>query len=244
MISQRISILCVAGVLGLLSISGCRTLSEKTAGVATPPEGSAAQNPDEIKATQMSFDSASGEIRYTLSEPAYVRLRIGLNQGGALLHHFLDWQLRPAGDHVETWDKKDVTGKIDFGNRLDYLLVINCRRAKNLPQPRVSPQLTVSFPDSTQMTPHGEPVVSGVVPLRIAADASDRKWLSETKFEVAMYVDYVFLMEEEAGINPFNFRLDTSAFAEGVHTLTVNVIAFGGEVGTRSLNFYVKRSVN
>ena len=52
------------------------------------------------------INSKTGEIKYTLPEPASVRLRIGIRNGGPMLRTLLDWELREKGPHVEVWDKK------------------------------------------------------------------------------------------------------------------------------------------
>lgn len=235
------NILYLVGIVFILSSFGCRTAIDHPA----PSQGIIntyrPENYGEILASDTRFDLEKGEISYTLPEPALVRLRVGIHQGGALLHHVLDWEPREAGRHVEKWDKKDTTRLIDFGDRSDYLLVLNCRPLKNKDGIKKAPQLTVAFPDAKSATPKSDPVVTGTVPLRVTLASEDSAWMNATKFEVALYVDYVFLMEDEVGTNPFNYHLDVSRFGEGEHILTVNVIGYDGQVGTKSVKFFVNK---
>lgn len=240
-LSQR-NIWIVLMAAFVCAASGCRTMCGT--GIPVTQKDRQTYRPEnfgEIMATDMAFDLKTGEIRYTLPEPAFVRLRLGINHGGALLRHLLDWEFREAGPHVETWDRKDATGRIDLGSRPDYIVVLNCRPiTKGVEKPRQAPAVTVTFPEAVEKSPQGDPVVQGVASLRAAIEGKDIRWANENKFEVALYVDYVFLMEDETGTSPFNYRLDTAQFSEGEHTFTVNVIGYNGEVGTQTVRFWVK----
>lgn len=233
----------LAGLMCMWTLAGCRATCPSGPGpslIRKDPRYIPSEH-GEILATGMAFDLRKGEIRYTLPEPAFVRIRIGINHGGALLHHILDWEMREAGPHVETWDKKDGGGRIDFGDRADYMLVLNCRPVKSRESLRRSPAVTVTFPEARETSAQGDPVVGGITALRVALDSKDSRWWTETKFEVALYIDYMFLMEDESGTNPFNYRLDTTQLSDGEHAMTVNVISYNGEVGTQTVKFWVKR---
>jgi len=52
---------------------------------------------------------------YTLPTSARVRIRIGV-KAGPLYRTLIDWQPRPPGRHIESWDGKDKTGKIDLAS--------------------------------------------------------------------------------------------------------------------------------
>lgn len=205
---------------------------------------------NEILATNMSFDAETGEIKYTLPEPALVRIRIGIRDGGPLLTHLLDWEYRDAGTHTEVWDKKDATGQVDFGTREDYLLVIACipveqERLENYQTSirgfRKAPKVIVTFPESSQED--GVVVINPkqITTIRITLDEKDRAWLTETKYEMGIFIDRIFLMEDEKGINPFTYEFNPRGLREGEHMITVNVIGYDGEIGTTSLPMRVKK---
>jgi len=196
-----------------------------------------------IVATDLAFDAETGEIRFTLPEPARVRARIGTRNGGPWLRTLIDWEPRAAGTHVEAWDGRDGSGKVDFAERRDLLLVLAC-----LPEPggvglqtirgrRQAPRLAITFPHATETDGDGVPVLRGAAPVRVAIATEDYAWLREMGFELATYVDTEFLMEQEQGTNPFDYLLDTASLEAGFHVLTVNVIGFEGEIGTASVRF-------
>jgi hypothetical protein len=81
------------------------------------------------------------------------------------------------------------------------------------------------------------PVVSGVTPLRVTLDPAHAVHLVDTRFEIMVFVDTVFLFESEDGSNPFNHLLDTRALAPGPHLLTVNVLAYDDHFGTHTIRF-------
>src|SRR3989338_7199789 len=66
-----------------------------------PPAVMTPQPSDEILAKDISFDLANGEIRYILPEPALVRIRIGMPEGGPLLRTLVDWERLEAGRSEE-----------------------------------------------------------------------------------------------------------------------------------------------
>ncbi len=203
----------------------------------------------EIVPTDVSFDSQTGEIKYSLPEDALVRLRIGIAKGGPLLRNLLDWEPRKAGSHTEQWDFTDSSGLVSFGKRPDYMLIIAClptdeNKRQSYDSPirgyRKVPRFEVEFPDADM--DNGMAQISGNtdVPVRIMIDARDIKWLNESQFEIGMYLDNTFLMEDEQGVNPFNYELNAKGLSKGRHTLTVNVVGYEGEIGTVSIPFFVK----
>ena len=221
-------------------VAGCSTV--KTRSLAAPTL-------QQILAEDLSFDAETGEIRYTLPEDALVRIRIGIKEGGALLRTVTDWEFRSKGEHVETWDLKDASGKIDFGVRRDLVMVFAALPAnKSIPRiydPRVrgyrqSPGFSITFPEAEMQA--DVPVISGNTTLRVTIDADDISWLREENFEIVLFIDQVFLMEEEEGINPFNYFLDTNKFNDGSHVITVNILSFSGEAATEHVNVRIKNN--
>lgn len=218
--------------------------------VEIPAEFAMSSQFREVFVKDTSYDAKTGEVAYALAEPALVRIRIGIPEGGPLLRHLLDWEYRDAGRHVEVWDKKDDTGQIDFSQMNNAFIVVACiapgekqdSREENsvIRGYRRSPKVTVTFPESAGTTSEGVPVVSGNVPVRVTVAGEDIEWLRETKYEVGLYVDYTFLAEDEQGTNPFTYYLDTRGLNEGRHSITANIIGYTGEVGTVSIPVYVR----
>ena len=78
-------------------------------------------------------------------------------------------------------------------------------------------------------------LIRDVVTLRVSIKPEDVKWLTESKFEIGLYIDGIFLVEDEEGSNPYNYRLNTKMLNNGAHAITVNVTAYTGEMGSQSL---------
>lgn len=196
----------------------------------------------EILASDMSFDLETGRIMYTLPEPALVRLRIGFGQGGALLINLVDWERREAGQNIEVWDFKDATGNVVFEKRKDFKIVLACIPVSLEEQKiyqssikgfRKAPRFEVTFPES-EMT-DGVPLFKPMDPVRVTLDKEDQKWLTETKYELGIFINNAFLMEDEEGVNPFTYRVNTTGLRAGIHIITVNVVGYEGEIGTKSV---------
>jgi hypothetical protein len=66
-------------------------------------------------------------------------------------------------------------------------------------------------------------------------DPQERARLINTRFEVMMFLDTVFLAEEEDGALPYNYRLDTRALPPGPHLLTVNLLSYDQRVGVQTV---------
>lgn len=92
------------------------------------------------------------------------------------------------------------------------------------------PRFTVECP---QVMPGaaGRPLVHGKTPMRITIDPRDKEHVVNQRFEVMLYVDTVFLFEEEEGSSPFTYEWDTSSLAPGPHLLTVNVLSYDDHLG-------------
>lgn len=204
----------------------------------------------EIKATDISFDVTTGEIRYTLLEPALVRIRLGIKEGGPLLRTLIDWEPRKEGENLEIWDRKDGSGLIDYSNRTDLLIVIACIPINQedlvVYESTVrgygkAPAFEIILPSSQETTKQGVPIISGIAPIRIILDKKDKKRLTQTKYEIAFFIDNLFLFEDEEGTSPFTYLFNTKGINAGEHTITVNLIGYEGEVGVKSLKVYLKK---
>lgn len=203
----------------------------------------AGSTPDgtEIRATDLDFDAETGKIKYTLPKSALVRIRVGLPEGGPMLRNLIDWEPQEAGPQEIIWDFSDATGKVYFGPNPDYYVAIFCLPADSREQPpsgpallgyRKAPRFRVEFPESEIV--QDVPQISHLDPIRITLDRRDSQWLTESKYEVGLYIDNTFLMEEEEGLNPFSYRLDTRGLRAGKYKVTVNVVGYEGEVGTHT----------
>lgn len=241
----------LSGLLLLIAcagLTGCAATVQNKA-VSAKLSGQGSLESEEILASDMSFDMETGEFSYTLPEDALVRVRLGIKSSWLMVRNLVDWELRAKGPHTEIWDKKDRMGFGDYSNRDDIMVVLSCLPADEQARKnyagiikgfRKSPEFDIAFPESRETADDGTPVLKGVVSVRITIDERDNQWLTETKFEVGMFIDTIFLTEDEEGTNPYNYQLNTKGFNDGVHLLIVNVVGYEGEIGTKSARFYVK----
>ena len=104
------------------------------------------------------------------------------------------------------------------------------------------PQFSMEFPNVTEFTDDKIPIVRGNVPVRMTVHDHDKKFLQDERFEAVIFVDFVFLYEEEEGISPATYFLNTVGMNEGKHFLTVNLYGFKDHIGTQTKAIYVKRA--
>lgn len=67
----------------------------------------------------------------------------------------------------------------------------------------------------------------------------DRWAMQQSLYEVAFFVDNVFISEQEQGYVPLNWRWNPVDLKPGIHTVTVNVSGFNGQVGVKSLQIEI-----
>ena len=85
--------------------------------------------------------------------------------------------------------------------------------------------------------------MKGIVPVKIDLGELDKGRLIGNRFEIKLYVDDLFIFEEEQGLSPYTYRWNTKGISKGNHILTVNVIEAGGmdHIGTKSLRVRIGR---
>lgn len=73
------------------------------------------------------------------------------------------------------------------------------------------------------------------VRLRVTVPDEDKWLLQEQLYEVAFFVNYEFVSEEERGYLPLTWAWTPGSVAPGVHVISANVTGLGGRVGTASV---------
>lgn len=114
------------------------------------------------------------------------------------------------------------------------------RHANHAPEDCHEPRFSIAVPTSDAPAKDGSPVVSGIVPVRINIHADDEAHLINTRFEAMVFIDTIFLFEEEEATSPFTYQLDTRALAPGPHLLTVNLLSYDDHVGIETIQFIKK----
>lgn len=222
----------------------------------------------DLEVTDYSIDRDTGEISYVLPQAAWVRVRTGLIDGvlfNTLLdwepqsggRHVYEW------DGWDTSHTTNLLGHQHLGVGIQAIsLPQNCviLRSGRLAEykdnplahivrydypsrinPKVflkEPQFQVIFPIEIGRTSSGLPEVTGIVPIRISLSEKDKIELINKRFEVMIYIDNVFLYEEEQAYTPFTFMWDTQWLNEGTHTITINIMSYDGRVGHQNIKVY------
>lgn len=102
------------------------------------------------------------------------------------------------------------------------------------------PAIAVSLEGSLTRDTDGRPVVRDELNLVIdAATPAERAEFEQSRFEVAIFVDDQFLMEDEDSVLPFHFKLDVRNYPPGVHAFLVNVDAYGNHGGASFVPFRI-----
>lgn len=102
-----------------------------------------------------------------------------------------------------------------------------------------APHFEISLPETSGQTENGLPIVEGIVPVRIVVDEADIRLVTEARFEVILYVDNVYVYEDEDSFTPYTYQWNTLGLNQGVHVLTVNVHVYGDQISTRLIQVYV-----
>lgn len=100
---------------------------------------------EDTDARDLRWDRDAGVVRYVLSQPARVSLRLGITNGGPFLLTLLDWVPRSAGPHAEHWNGRDASDVIDLGSHPSLGMLA---RAFTLPDNTI---LVLPEPDSVQL---------------------------------------------------------------------------------------------
>jgi len=175
------------------------------------------------------------------------------------------WNGRDASNVIDVWEREFATlityftlpeaSVISYGNPAlayrAYKRELPAGRPKKPERPmqntrRLSPgflasrlnessfALALALPDAAGGI-DGVPVVRDRSVARIDVAAEDGQVIRNQRFEILLYLDGVFIAEEERGYLPYTFPMDLGQVAEGVHVLTVNVATVAGQMGTGSL---------
>lgn len=183
------------------------------------------------------FDPAAGgqgTIRYTLSAPALVRVRIvDGSTPGIILRTLVDWQPRPAGATSEVWDGRDAHGDPVDPRRVSVLV-----RAEPQPE-RLGAQerealAAERYPEEKHFLhprercgdlavrleqPLGGAVVAGEIEVR--AELSGNPGLPDGEYHVVVYLDGRDAWDGRVPEPRFRQVFDTRNVPNGEHLLAV-----------------------
>jgi len=120
----------------------------------------------------------------------------------------------------------------DFADRL-------YSQADVFPYKSLSPVFDFSFNDIVE-SHNNLPVVSDKFGITIRLQESVKQRVTESRYEILVFVDYKFVTEIEEGRSPARMNIDISKLSAGEHVLTVNLVTLKGGVATLSKRFVTK----
>ena len=176
----------------------------------------------------------SGTIRYTLSAPARVRIRIvDSDTPGIILRTLLDWEERPEGEQVEPWDGKDQHGQPVNPRRVSVLVVAE-PRPQDLDQTEREALATQEHPEHKHFlhaptlcsdlevllqTPTPGAVLVGIVHVKAALGA--RRGMPNGEYHVVIYLDGREVWDGRVNEAYVEKEWDTHNVPNGEHLLAV-----------------------
>jgi hypothetical protein len=103
------------------------------------------------------------------------------------------------------------------------------------------PKVTLDIVEKLPANKDGIPIVSGPISLKVNMHDESRWAMQQSLYEVAFFVDYVFLSEEEQGYVPLTWRWNPVGLKPGIHMVTVNVSGLNGQVGVKSIQIEIPK---
>jgi hypothetical protein len=119
--------------------------------------------------------------------------------------------------------------KVDAGDDLRDLITTG-----------VFPDFSLSILDKPNALSSGSAKVRGNVPVQVKLDEDVYRNLTEDRYEIICYVDFMFSTEMEEGYSPAIWMWDSTHVPNGVHILTVNVASYPGHVESKSIEVIVE----
>lgn len=192
----------------------------------------------------LTFDparEASGRLSYTLSKPAWIRIRLVARSDPRLvLRTLVDWSPRELGENFEEWDGRDASGHWLDRRRCPGLFVIE----GDSPEHEAHERERCGDPMLTVVSPEDGDVVGGVVSVTVRYGTGPRGYLKLAGGTLRIHVDCVPAGErryDPGSSGSFEWLWDTGQVAEGRHTVTVNLDDGYDHLGTASVEVLVNR---
>lgn len=131
-------------------------------------------------------------------------------------------------------------------NKNNYLLERNNQRIDRhhyMPKSMtLSPTVLVEFIEKFSKDNQGRLLVKCPCPIKVNLVDKEKPQLQKSLYEIAFFIDDQFVSEQEQGYVPFTWNWNPSNLKEGEHMLTVNVSGLRGEVGVKSILFFIGNS--
>ncbi len=107
----------------------------------------------------------------------------------------------------------------------------------------IEPRVSLALGEKLPLNPDGLPIVTKPISLKVDMHKDDRWAMKQSLYEVAFFLDYEFISEEEQGYVPLTWRWNPAGLKPGIHVISVNVSGFNGQVGVKSVTIFVPKQL-
>lgn len=209
----------------------------------------------EMKTTLAEIDRLEKELLWSTGAPAIARV-IAQGSSGMALELLEPWHFSGGGRQRLSWNFRAANG-VDFiaFPGLDVLvqyaplpagwIVIGrpglakssdlSEHLTGLPTQTFGFAVALENRDPTTKEPSDAPILREGTLLRVTLDEPTRKLLEGRRFEILVYINGEFIHEESQGVSPYRFVFPKLEGWKGRQNLTVNVLDYEGNFGTRTL---------
>lgn len=104
------------------------------------------------------------------------------------------------------------------------------------PYRHLSPVFNFDF-NNVIATENDLPVLGDKGSITLCLQESVKQRVTETRYEILLFVDFKFVTEIEEGRSPAKMNIDMASLASGEHVLTVNLVTLQGGLATLSKRF-------
>src|SRR5206468_9478491 len=98
-----------------------------------------------------------------------------------------------------------------------------------------NPRAALRVPDDARRDAAGAVVLEEALPIRLELPPADASFLQDERFEVVVYLDGLFVFEEEQGYLPFTWMAKSEVVPPGEHVITFMIRGYEGHFGSASV---------
>jgi hypothetical protein len=99
-------------------------------------------------------------------------------------------------------------------------------------------EASLSIADGARRVENGAALFDGPLPIRLDLPPDDAAFLQEERFEVVVYLDGLFVFEEEQGYLPFSWTAKSDVIPPGDHVVTMMIRGYEGHFGSASIRVH------
>lgn len=106
------------------------------------------------------------------------------------------------------------------------------------------PDIFLRLPKDQEYASNSVPIIDGPIKFSLDVNDSDKLFMLDQRFEIVLYVDFLFSHEEELGYLPYYWTWDPHGINEGVHYITAMLRGYEGHFGTTTTKVLVRKQNN